>query len=94
MRAIDGINSAKCAWVEPKSRCKCSERNDPRASADNSGTVIKEQPSAPSSSHRDGECRNLQYRLCGQAGNIKPLPLRKKAVFPSPGRFHPMIGFE
>jgi hypothetical protein len=47
MRAIDGISSAKCAWVEPKLRFKCSARKDPKASADNSGTVIKEYPLRP-----------------------------------------------
>src|ERR1700751_1081802 len=47
IRAIDGINSAKWAWVEPKFWFKCSERNEPRASADNSGTVIKEDPPRP-----------------------------------------------
>src|SRR5690242_455405 len=62
MRAIDGINSAKWAWVEPKFWFKCSDRNEPRASADNSGTVIKEHPSAPYDRHRDRQCPNLQHR--------------------------------
>jgi hypothetical protein len=52
-------------------RFNCSARNDPRASADNSGTVIKESPSATSNWYRDGECDNLQYRLCG-LGRVFP----------------------
>src|SRR5579862_7334527 len=73
-RAADGMSSVSSACVELNLRLSSLARKDPRASAANSGTVIKEYPS-PSRRHRDGECGKLQYqcRIIALLGDARQL---------------------